>query len=91
MQTRRRSAQLQATNPPATRMQDEVYRQMFRLEESRPGADLGLTLALLRAWIAADGKSHDDEERDWLRKISPICLKLIEAAGAEAPTHGCPH
>ena len=34
------------------RLKDEVYRQMFRLEESRPGAELGLSLALLRAWVS---------------------------------------
>lgn len=36
------------------RIKDEVYRQMFRLEEHRPGAEMGLALALLRAWLAAD-------------------------------------
>ena len=35
-------------------LKDEVYRQMFRLEESRPGAEMGLALALLRAWLAAE-------------------------------------
>ena len=52
------------------RIKDEVYRQMFRLEESRPGAEMGLALALLRAWLAADSKPASDEERDWLKKIS---------------------
>jgi hypothetical protein len=31
-------------------LKDEVYRQMFRLEESRAGAEMALALALLRAW-----------------------------------------
>jgi len=61
------------------RIKDEVYRQMFFLEESRPGSQLGLALALLRAWQAADTISSGDEERDWLKKVSPICLKMIEA------------
>ena len=30
-------------------LKDEVYRQMFRLEESRTGAAMGLALALVRA------------------------------------------
>jgi hypothetical protein len=59
---------------------DEVYRQMFRLEESRPGAEMGLALALLRAWLASDSKPESGEERVWLKKVSPICLQMIETA-----------
>ena len=62
------------------RVKDEVYRQMFRLEESRPGAEIGLALALLRAWLAAASKPANDEDREWLTKVSPICLEMIEAA-----------
>ena len=61
-------------------LKDEVYRQMFRLEESRPGAEMRLALALLRAWLASDSKPESDEERDWLKKVSPICLQMIETA-----------
>jgi hypothetical protein len=61
------------------RVKDEVYRQMFLLEESRPGAEMGLALALLRAWLAVDSKPANDEEREWLKKVSPICLEMIEA------------
>ena len=60
------------------------------LEECRPGAEMGLALALLRAWMAADSKPASDEEREWLKKISPICLEMIEAelqAGGTA--HPC--
>lgn len=72
------------------RIKDEVYRQMFRLEESRPGAEVGLALALLRAWLASDSKPASDEERDWLKKISSICLEMIEAASeAEGSGHSC--
>jgi len=59
---------------------DDVYRQMFRLEASRPGADLDLALALLRAWTAADSKPNGCEQRQWLKKICPICILMIEAA-----------
>ena len=68
------------------RVKDEVYRQMFLLEESRPGAAIGLAVALLRAWIEADSKSANDEDRGWLKKVSPICLEMIEAA---LPAHPC--
>ncbi len=61
------------------RIKDEVYRQMFLLEECRPGAEMGLALALLRAWMSADSKPASDEQRDWLKKVSPICLEMIEA------------
>jgi hypothetical protein len=61
-------------------LKDEVYRQMFRLEESRPGAEMGLALALVRAWLASDSKPESGEERDWLKKVSPICLQMIETA-----------
>jgi hypothetical protein len=61
-------------------LKDEVYRQMFRLEESRPGAETGLALALLRAWMAADSEPARGEEKDWLKKVSPICLEMIETS-----------
>jgi hypothetical protein len=62
------------------RIKDEVYRQMFRLEERRPGAEMDLALALLRACVAVESKPASDEERDWLKKVLPICLDMIEAA-----------
>ncbi len=61
------------------RVKDEVYRQMFLLEERRPGAEMGLALALLRAWLAVESRPASDEERDWLKKVSPICMDMIEA------------
>jgi len=61
-------------------IKDEVYRQMFRLEEGRPGAEMGLAMALLRAWMAAGSLPVVEEERDWLKKISQICVAMIEGA-----------
>lgn len=72
------------------RAKDEIYRQMFRLEESRPGAEMSLALALLRAWLAADSNSESGEEQAWLKKISPICLHMIETAlQAEGTARPC--
>jgi len=59
------------------RIKDEVYRQMFLLEDDRPGAEIGLALALLHAWQECDSR-QECGERDWLQKISPICLQMIE-------------
>jgi hypothetical protein len=82
MHARRRTIQLK----------DEVYRQMFRLEEGRPGADIGLAVALMRAWIAAEFMPETSEDRDWLKKVSPICLQMIETAlKANAPALPCAH
>ncbi len=61
------------------RVKDEVYRRMFLLEESRPGAAMDLALALLRAWLGVHSMPAGDEEREWLKKVSPICLEMIEA------------
>jgi hypothetical protein len=62
------------------RLKDEVYRQMFRLEANRPGADLELAIALLRGWLAAYSETEDTKLREWLMKVCPICLLMIEAA-----------
>jgi len=60
-------------------LKDEVYRQMFRLEAGRPGAELALTIALLRGWLAADCEPEVSKSREWLKKICPVCLLMIEA------------
>ena len=73
------------------RLKDEVFRQMFRLEATHPGAEMGLALALLRAWIDADFKAEGGAEREWLTKISPICLVMIEESlNLGATSKPCP-
>jgi hypothetical protein len=62
------------------RAKDEVYRQMFLLEERRPGAEIGLALALLRSWQAVAPRPAADDQQDWLLKVLPICIGMIEAA-----------
>jgi hypothetical protein len=66
---------------PSDELKDEVYRQMFRLEAQRLGAERNLAVALLRAWMASDVERQSAKERAWLRKICPICLAMIEGAG----------
>jgi hypothetical protein len=72
---------------PTVQLKDEVYRQMYRLEEGRSGAELGLALALLRAWVATNSTPEGAGNREWLSMVSPICLRMIEAAlKKNAPT-----
>jgi len=61
-------------------LKDEVYRQMFRLEAHRPGAEMDLAVALLRAWAVPGSPAAGRKDRQWLEKICPICLAMIEAA-----------
>jgi len=65
------------------RLQDEVYRQMFRLEAGCPRADLRLALALLRAWSVLERHPSRSRTRQWLRAVSPLCLRTI---AAQAPS-----
>jgi hypothetical protein len=67
------------------RLMDEVYREMFRLEAGASGAEMGLALALLRAWVAADIHLEQCKEWKWLSSVCPLGLKLIE----ESLSHGC--
>jgi hypothetical protein len=59
-------------------LKDEVYRQMFRLEEGRTGADRELAIALVRAWMKMDVGPKTASDRMWLRKVSPVCIGLLE-------------
>jgi hypothetical protein len=65
---------------------DEVYRAMFLLEARRPGAEMRLALALLRAGAEADALPDNRAMWRWLKKICPICLAMIDEAldGPEA-------
>jgi hypothetical protein len=67
-------------------MKDEVYREMLRLEVNRPGAEMGLALALLRAIVQSESLTEQPEYRDWLKTICPVGLRLIEAALGERCT-----
>jgi hypothetical protein len=61
------------------KLKDEVYRQMFRLEANRPDADLDLAIALLRGWLASYSEPEALNMHEWLKKVCPICLRMIEA------------
>ncbi|HEX3659785.1 MAG TPA: hypothetical protein VHU89_00015 [Acidobacteriaceae bacterium] len=62
------------------RLKDEVYRQMLRLEGGRPSAHARLAVALLNAWLTLEKQPLDGEPRQWLRELSPVCLRMIEDA-----------
>ena len=73
-------ARRQVSAKTANRLKDEVYRQMLRLEAMRPSADLLLAVALLHAWEALELQPMDSEPRQWLRRICPLCVRMIEAS-----------
>lgn len=62
------------------KLKDEVYRQMYRLEAHKPGADLDLAIALLRGWLEQNPQTESTQLYEWLSKVCPICLLMIEAA-----------
>jgi hypothetical protein len=85
-----RDASTRPNNPRRThdeRLKDEVYRHMFRLEANRPGADLDLAVTLVRGWLDANTGRGRPAMREWLTKICPICLSLIEASQQTSDTH----
>jgi hypothetical protein len=67
----------------ANRLKDEVYREMLLIEVSRPGAEMGLALALLRAVVQSGSLAEQGEFADWLNSICPVGLRMIEVALGE--------
>jgi hypothetical protein len=60
------------------RLKDAVYREMYLLESRRPGSEMGLALALLRAWNEIESLPQDQGSHRWLKQICPLGLKMIE-------------
>lgn len=85
-----RSSKIPANTKPAARgrrvsqvqklnhLKDEVYREMLLLEIERPGAEMGLALALLRAVVQSGPSSDQGDFTDWLKSICPVGLRMIE-------------
>ncbi len=67
-------------------LKDEVYRQMFRVEAGRIGADRELAIALVRAWMKMDVGPKNASDRIWLRKVSPVCIGLLEGIAPHSET-----
>jgi hypothetical protein len=81
-----------ARSRKSNRLQDAVYREMFLLESKRPGSEMGLALALLRAMVECEEMANREEIRAWLKTVCPHCLKMIEGALDEyARCATCPH
>ena len=72
-----------AQSRKANHLKDEVYREMLLLEVNRPGAEMGLALALLRAIVQSESLMERAEYRNWLKIICPVGLRMIEAALGE--------
>lgn len=69
-----RASQTQKMN----HLKDEVYREMLLLEMNRPGSEMGLALALLRAIVQSDSFSDRADFGKWLRTVCPLGLHMIE-------------
>lgn len=72
----RRVSQARNTN----RLKDEVYRQMLLLEVKRPGAEMGLALALLRAVVASGTNEDEADFSEWLKTVCSLGLDMIETS-----------
>ena len=70
------------------RLQDDVYREMLRLEVSLPGAEMALALALLRAVVYSGSFTADAGFAEWLRSVCPLGLTMIEASLGEDCSRG---
>ena len=79
-------ASTNSTHPSAAgsrkedRLKDEVYRQMYLLESHRPGSEIQLAIALLRAVVHAESTPGCQEISAWLKTICPIGLRMLEAS-----------
>jgi hypothetical protein len=61
-------------------LKDEVYREMLLLEVNRPGSEMGLALALLRATVQSESFYDHEEFGKWLRTVCPLGLQMIETS-----------
>jgi len=64
-------------------LKDEVYREMLLLEVNRPGSEMGLALALLRAIVQSDSFSGHEDFGGWLKTVCPLGLHMIEISLGE--------
>ena len=64
-------------------LKDEVYREMLLLEMKRPGSEMGLALALVRAIAESNSFTDDAGFGEWLRTVCPVGLQMIEEALGE--------
>jgi hypothetical protein len=62
------------------RLKDEVYREMLLLEANRPGAEMALALALLRAVVQSNSSSDDEDCEEWLNTVCRLGIQMIETS-----------
>lgn len=67
-------------------LKDDVYREMLLLEVNRPGAEMGLALALLRAVVECGFLCDQEDFEEWVRTVCPVGLRMIETSLGEATT-----
>lgn len=62
------------------RLKDDVYREMLLLEVNRPGAEMGLALALLRAVAECGSRCDQEDFEEWVRTVCVVGLRMIETS-----------
>jgi len=72
-------------NRTINHLKDEVYREMLLLEVNRPGSEMGLALALLRAVVRSHSFSDPEDFREWLQTVCPLGLHMIEVSLEKPP------
>jgi hypothetical protein len=65
-------------------LKDEVYREMLLLEGKRPGSEMGLALALLRAVVVSRSFGDERDFGEWLKTVCPLGLRMIELSLEES-------
>lgn len=60
------------------KLRDSTYRAIYRLESGKADAPAELRRTLHDAWRAGGSVEDPKRFRDWLGKITPLCMALLD-------------